>query len=440
MKSLRRSLTLACVSIALVAAFAGAAAAADELTIARDVNDRGYYLDPGVSISSEEASRLVEHASFQGEFVYLVVLNDNPDGGPTLLAEDVSVRVGEGLVVVLTPEEVGYSGDTTYGDLEVEDALDFAGESGGDDAEYLTAFIEQLTGVPVGEPVGSGVTTTATPETTAAPSSDGGGGGFLWFLIIVGGIGLFAWWMIRRSKAKAAAQAQAQPADRIVQARAVVQQQLDDVANDILDLSEEVQVADNPQADEYYQAAAATYDTATDQFETANDAQSIIDLSQRLDEAIWQLDAAEAILDGHPIPPKPIKERVVIEPEVEPGVPEPPAQRPSYPSYERRPGRRSSYSGPGLFDILMGVGSVLASTRRSGGGGMFGRSGGGMFGRRSTPPPPPTGRSGDGMFGGPMGRVDTGGSSRSSSSSSKRSSSRSSRPRSRIRGGRKRRR
>jgi hypothetical protein len=441
-----------------VLALAAPALAADEATVARSVDSQGFYLDPGVSITESEASRLVEHASFEGDLVYLVVLGDNPSGGPTIFADDISARVGEGLVVVASPESVGFSGDTTYGDLEIEDAIDQANAVGGDDAEYLTAFIEALTGVPVGEPAGtgSGVTTTVASQQTSdevtAPATEpsGGGSGFLLFIVIAGGLGLLFWWFLRRSRKKAA-QVPAPMSERIVQARAVVQRQLDDVANDVLDLAEEVRVADNPQADEYYERASATYAAASDAFPDAKDAQSIIDLSQQLDEAIWQLDAAEALLDGNPVPPKPVKERIVIEPEPTVTVPERQQRRPTYPSYERRPQRRSSYGGSGLFDILMGVGSVLASTRRGGGGlfgGLGGRSsrsrGGGLFGRRQQPPRQPSRSTrstpGGGMFGG-VGRVDTdGSSSRSSRSSSKRSSSRSSRTRSRVRGGRRRRR
>jgi hypothetical protein len=436
----------------LVLAQATPALAAEEIDVARDINSQGFYVDSGAAIRDADISRLVEHASFEGEFVYFAVLDDNPSGGATFFADGVADRIDDGLLVVLTPESVGYGGNTTYSVSEIESALDTADAAGGNDLEYLTTFIEALTGTPVGDPVGSGagsattVASSGTAEPQPATSSSGGGNGFLWFLVIVAAVGLFLWWMMRRSKKR-----QAQPPamnDRIVQARAVVQKQIDDVANDVLDLAEEVQVADNPQASQYYELASATYAAVSDEFADAKDPQSIIDLSQRLDEAIWQLDAAEAILDGNPIPPKPVKERVVIEPEPKLTTPQP--QRPSYPTYDRRPTRRSSYGGSGLFDILIGVGSVLASTRgRRGGGGLFGGgSGGGLFGNRSqtTQPrrstPAKKGSSGGGIFG-RMGRVNTGKSSkppssRSSGRSSSRSS-RSSRPRSRVRGGRRRR-
>ncbi len=58
---------------------------------------------------------------------------------------------------------------------------------------------------------------------------------------------------------------------------------------------------------QYLEKAGATYSTALESYEAANDLRALEDLSDRLDEARWQLDAAAAISDGRQVPDKPEK-------------------------------------------------------------------------------------------------------------------------------------
>jgi len=96
---------------------------------------------------------------------------------------------------------------------------------------------------------------------------------------------------------------------RIERTRAAVREQLDAVANDILKLEDEVQAAGNGDALAYYRNATITYAVLVDDFETSDNSQELTNLAARLDAAIWQLDATEAILDGDPLPPKPLAVR-----------------------------------------------------------------------------------------------------------------------------------
>ncbi|MCP4306760.1 MAG: hypothetical protein GY926_03120 [bacterium] len=381
----------------------------------------GFYLDDGVTISSSDATEIVTAARNNGSRFYLVVLADTPLGGNTAFAEAVfdELNVDAGTILALSPEDVGWVTENEgFTEADMEEAYDSANAQGGTDAEYAANFVVSLVGIPV-----------ATPATTSAPaesSGGGGGSGFLWFILIVGGIGLVLFLVKRRGGAKTVNQM----SEQMAKARMAVQKQVDAVANDILDMEDEVRVANNPEVDQFYNTASETYRTVTDELREAESPQQLVGLSNDLDLAIWQLDCAEAILDGKPKPPQPEPKR--LEP-----APSPSQDRVTIPApdYQRRPSRRSSYLGPGVTEILIGVaGQVLA-------GGGRGRGGlGGML-RRSPKQPTPTPRAGSGSSGGDV--VPGPGSPVPRSTSSPSSSSSSRKRRSgggRIRGGGKRRR
>lgn len=92
---------------------------------------------------------------------------------------------------------------------------------------------------------------------------------------------------------------------RIERTRAAVRRQLDALANDILKLEDEVRAAGNDEALAQYRNATITYAAIDGEFETGDTPQELTDLAARLDTAIWRLDAAEAILDGSPLPSRP---------------------------------------------------------------------------------------------------------------------------------------
>jgi hypothetical protein len=251
------------------------------------------------------------------------------------------------------------------------------------------------------------------------------------FILIIGGLGLLVFWMIRRSGKQTVNAA----AEQMAKARMAVQKQVDAVANDILDMEDEVRVSTNAEVERFYNEASDTYRTVTDLMQKAETPQQLLEISNDLDVAIWQLDCAEAILDGNPKPPRPEPKR--MEPERRPAgdrvtVPSP------RPDYQRRPSRRSSYLGPGMLEMLIGVaGQVLGGGgRRPRGGGL-----GSMLRRPSSNQTRradgPTARSGGGVVPGPGAPVP-----RSSTPRSSTRSTRSTRRRSgggRIRGGRRRR-
>ena len=74
----------------------------------------------------------------------------------------------------------------------------------------------------------------------------------------------------------------------------VIRGQLDAIANDILNLEDEVRAAGNDETLIQYRNASATYAAARGELETADTAAELTDLATRLDVAIWQLDVTEA--------------------------------------------------------------------------------------------------------------------------------------------------
>jgi len=420
MNWIRRIIPLGGLVLLVLALSAGNALAADARSVADEAADKGFYLDNGASISESDATEIVAAARNNGSRFYLVVLDDTPSGGNTVFAEAVydDLAVTAGTVLVMSPDDVGWvSENEGFTEADLFAAADGAIEAGGNDAQFAANFVVGLFGAPV-------------PATTAAPAaaaeSGGGGSGLLWFVLIIVGVGLLLFWLARRSSKKTVNAA----AEQMVKVRMAVQRQVDAVANDLLDMEDEVRVANNQEADKFYNDAGETYRGVTERMQAAETPQHLLEISNDLDVAIWQLDCAEALLDGKPKPPRPEPKRLE--------APERQADRVTVPApspdYQRRSSRRSSYLGPGMLEMLIGVaGQVLA-----GGGRGRGRSGGlgSMFGSSSRPrrSSTPQAKSGGGIIPGPGSKVSRRRSTRrsSGSSSTRRSSGR-------IRGGSRRR-
>ncbi len=419
MNWIRRLIPLVGLVMLAVILSAGSASAASVGSVADAAAETGFYLESGVSISEADATEIVAAARNNGSRFYLVVLDDTPPGGNTAFAEAVYDDLGleAGTILVLSSDDVGWvSEGEGFTENELFAAADFAIEAGGSDAEFAANFVVGLFGAPV-------PATTAAPSAAATDSGGGGGSGFIWFIVIVAGLGLLVFWLARRGSKKTVNAA----AEQMVKARMAVQKQIDAVANDLLDMEDEVRVANNDEVDKFYNDAGETYRNVTESLQTSETPQHLLELSNDLDVAIWQLDCAEAVLDGKPKPPRPEEKKLE--------APQSPSDRVTVPSprpdYQRRPSRRSSYLGPGMLEMLIGVaGQVLVGSRRG-----RGRGGGSMFGRSPQPrrDSKPTAKSGGGIIPGPGSKVPRRRSTRRSSGST------STRRRGRIRGGTKRR-
>jgi hypothetical protein len=230
---------------------------------------------------------------------YFVALATDPPEGTDEFAESVLVLLDEGAtVVVISPGEIGARSDDFSGS-ELDRAVDAAlGDAERSYEADFRVFAESLVAVSAG-------TTTGPTQTTAASSSGGssssGGGGIFIFLAVVAGVIALVFFMTRRS----AKQAKQAAGKRLDEAKQEIREQLDVIANEILSLADKVTLSEQDQAEEYFRTASATYQEAQDQLDKAANLAELERLSDQLDTTRWQLEAAEAVVEGRPIPPEP---------------------------------------------------------------------------------------------------------------------------------------
>jgi hypothetical protein len=183
---------------------------------------------------------------------------------------------------------------------------------------------------------------------------------------------------------------------RMTHVKELAKQKLNEVANDILEMEDEVSTSGNADVSAHYQRASSLYSEATEANDRAQTVHEMMEVSEQLDLAIWELDCAEAILDGKPMPPKP--EPPVAETATALPVPEgrgatsPP---PATPDFDRRPQRQSTGSGD-MLNVLLTMMAMGSMRNRGGGFGGFGGSSGNWTG-------------GGGRIGGGGGRIGGGG-------------------------------
>jgi len=325
----------------------------------------GYFIEQGADATPEVVGSAVADARFAGGALSVVVLAVEPTAGATTFADAVfdGMRQTSGTVFVVAPETVGWS---SQGDIWTTDELNAALDAsldGSTSNDVVTIFVSQL----------------------LEPSSGGVSGGmiFIGTVVLIGGA--FAFFAIRASKRQ-----RESAAGQVAKLRATAQLQIDAFANDILDLEDEVRVAENPKAQEHFSVAVDTYTTASERLAGMSSGRQIVEFDYELDLAVWHLDVAEAILDGQPVPDKP--EPAGYVPASAPSATRPVASQGSRggaasapAEYSRRSQRRSSYGTAEMIATVLAtqaIGGMGRSRRRSswssGGSRSSGRS-------RSTP-------------------------------------------------------
>ena len=360
------------------------AATPDQVVLELEAN--GYYIEPGSGAREQVVSDAVFEGRADGGRLYLVVLSTEPPGGAPTFSDSILDQLGSGDVVTVAPETVGYAGDSTsWTSAEMDRAIE-ASLDGGSDDEVVGLFISELTG--------AGVVPTPGGE---EPADGGGGLGWIWLVVIAGGA-LLVFSAMRNSSRRRTAMASSE----LEKVRSMAKAKLAEVANDIIEMEHEVELSDNPEVKSHYQSASATYTEVLARIERDPGPADMLDIVADLDVAIWELDVAEALLDGKPAPekPKPPEPKPPAPQQPEPGLPEPVGD-----AYGRRPERQSSYAGN---DLMTALWALLAMSGRGGGGwggmpGGFGgpMRGGGMGGGRM--------RGGGMRLGGGLGRIRGGG-------------------------------
>jgi hypothetical protein len=359
------------------------AASTDE--VVPELQANGYYIEAGSTASEQVVSDAVFEGRSDGGRLYLVVLSEEPSGGATTFSDSILDQLGAGYVVTVAPETVGFAGDGSFWSAEEMNAAVDASLDGANDDQVVELFITDLTG--------TGVVPSPDGEQSAG---EGGGFGWIWLVVIVGGA-LLVFSAMRRGSRKQAELATAE----LEKVKTMARAKLAEIANDIIEMEDEVGLSDDPRVKTHYQQASTTYTEVLARTEAGPSAREMIDVIRDLDSAIWELDAAEALLDGKPVPEKPKA------PE-----PEPPQTAPSGPraqpeatpdeGYGRRSQRQSSYVGN---DLMTALWAILAMSGRGGGGwGGTGGFGGPMRGGGSG------GMRGGGFrLGGGLGRMRGGG-------------------------------
>lgn len=358
--------------------------AANPSDVVAELEANGYYVEPGSTATEEVVSDAVFEARSDGGRLYMAVLATEPPGGAPTFSDSVLDQLGDGYVVTVAPETVGWAGDGSFWSAdEMNDAID-ASLSGSSDDMVVELFISELTGSSV----------VTTPDGEEPVADDGGGSVWIWLVVIIGGAAL-VFFLVQRSSSQRAEKAAA----RLEDVKAKARDKLSEIADDIIEMEDEVELSGSGDIKAHYQRASATYTEALAQTETATDAGQMIEVIRKLDMAIWELDAAEALLDGKPVPEKPKppedKVRAAVEPETE-------TRRVEQDDLDvdRRPQRHSSYAGGDLMTALWAVLAMSGRGRGGWGGGMPGGFGGPMGGGRM---------GGGGRRSGGMGRMRGGG-------------------------------
>jgi hypothetical protein len=347
----------------------------------------GYYIEGGSNASEQVVSDAVFEGRADGGRLYIVVLSDEPPGGaPTFSDSILDLLDGDGYVLTVAPETVGWAGDGSFWTAEEMDAATDASLTAGSDDEVVQQFVFTLTGQSAG---GGGE-----PGTDQGGSETSGGFSFVWVLLIGGAI--VAVWVFgsRRSR-------QSQLQKRLEEVKEMAKEKLSSVANDILEMEDEVAVSDNAEVKAHYQRASEMYTKAMEETARATTIREMLDVSEELDLAIWELDCAEALLDGKPKPakPSPPPDQPVLPPtsdEPEGHGTMPPSVPGTVDQFDRRPQRQSATSND-MATMLLTMLAMRGMGGRGGFGGFGGWSGGGRMG------------GGGGRMGGGGGRMGGGG-------------------------------
>ncbi len=273
-------------AVAAGAALLLVAAAQSPSTVADQVEFRGYYADSDAPIPIDGLERLAREYPRLG----FVALAATPPRGADLFADEVLGAVtARDTIIVITPDEFGASSGV-YGDAELAAAFDRAVSEPPDTyLDDLSQVAAALAGAPEG----------------GVPSQGEGPGGGSFGIVVLVGLGLLGFVLWRNSRRDKQALA-----DRLAEARAEIEAQMASVANEILEFSDRVDTESYPEAVERFRRASEIFQAAEQRLSEAKGPADLEALSSELAKAKWELEAAEAIVEGRPVPPPAEPERI----------------------------------------------------------------------------------------------------------------------------------
>ncbi|MEX2322739.1 MAG: DUF6676 family protein [Acidimicrobiia bacterium] len=273
----RLALGFAALSL-LVFAPALAAPTVDE--VADAVRNTGFFIDEGLPATAASISGSVSRARNAGFRFSAVLLFDDPAGGAVTFGDALLVRTGgPATVLVLSETQQGLSTDEEFEQDTLAGALAYAEDRSSDDEGYVSAVVDYLIDPSIGS---------------------SGGGGFI-LLLVLAAVVLLVIWGIRR-----ASRANTRKRDQLLEeARGELRAQISAVADTMLEIADIVSATATSKDDTYLRQASATFTEVEEAYREVTDLRDLEVLSDRLDGARWELDAAKAIAFDKPVPPKP---------------------------------------------------------------------------------------------------------------------------------------
>jgi hypothetical protein len=229
----------------------------------------GFYVEPGSADSPSGVSSALSGADSQ---IYVVSFASDRGEDEGILADRIAASFSSGTFVVLTPVGIGASSHE-FSESELNKALDAAEGNWGSLPKGIGELDQSLAGK----------------------------GGFPWFGTIVAAVLGFLGWNVYKARKRD----KGAVLTRLEEARVGIREQIADVSNDILELSDRVATADNTEATEHFRKGSATFSGVADSVDNVETELGLTVLSAELTEAEWSLEASEAILDGREIPEKP---------------------------------------------------------------------------------------------------------------------------------------
>lgn len=280
---------LAAVALLVGAPLAGAAVLSE---VADALESDGFYVEPGAeAVDTSALADVVQGA--RRPIRPVVLAGGSPDDAAALADDLVNELSGDLTVIVVSPTAIE-ANSTEAGDPEIEDAfldaertLDFTGASA---LEIITAFSRSFDAL---EAAGGGTDGEAS-----------GGGLPLVPILLVGGAGVVgATALVRRRRARGEQEAQQQRA--LEEARAEVREQVQAMADQILALTDQVELAGNDEASRLFTEATAAYTKAQAELERSTSPAALEGVSDELDHARWQLESVSALIEGRTPSPEP---------------------------------------------------------------------------------------------------------------------------------------
>jgi hypothetical protein len=277
---MKRCAALLATLLLLVSAPALAAPTVDE--VADAVVDSGFFIDEGLPATAASISASVSRARNAGFRFSVVLLFDDPGGGAVTFGDAVLARTGgPATVLVISETQQGLATDEEFEQDTLEAALAYADGRSSDDEGFVSAVVDYLIDPSIG-------------------SSGGGGGGFTLLLVLAAVVLLVIWGIRRASKANTRKRDQL-----LEEARGELRAQISAVADTLLEIADIVSATATNKDDTYLRQASATFTEVEEAHKQVIDIRDLEVLSDRLDVARWELDAAKAIAFDKPVPPKP---------------------------------------------------------------------------------------------------------------------------------------